>query len=47
MMHKAKTLPMEHVDGRKFMEKKEGEKENKVEEIQLANLANLRKPRKQ
>ena len=26
-MHKAKTLPMEHVNRRKFTEKKEGEKE--------------------
>ena len=31
--NKAKTLRMEHVEGRKFTEK------NKVEEIQLANLA--------
>ena len=30
---------MEHVKGRKFTEKKE--KENKVEEIQLTNLASL------
>ena len=41
-MHKAKTLPMEHVNRRKFTEKK-----NKVEQIQLANLASLREPRKQ
>ena len=36
--NKAKTLPLEHVKGRKFTEKKE---KNKVEEIQLANLASL------
>ena len=40
--NKAKTLRMEHVNGRKFTEKKkEKKKKNKVEEIQLANLASL------
>ena len=33
---------MDHVNGRKFTEKKkEKKKKNKVEEIQLANLASL------
>ena len=36
--NKAKTLRMEHVNGRKFTEEK---KKNKVKEIQLANLAIL------
>ena len=37
--NKAKTLRMEHVNGRKFTEKKRRRKRKKVEEIQLANLA--------
>ena len=40
--NKAKTLRMEHVNGRKFTEKKRSRKrKNKVEEIQLDNLASL------
>ena len=37
-LNKAKTLVMEHVNERKFTEKK---KKSKVEEIQLAYLASL------